>query len=163
MSVNFFESACTESSINHEEFGLCDDENGTKAYSDHVDQTKWIATVKNSNRENISFTAIDNCIDVFREDGTQEKRCDGMLTYPDNIVFVELKNQRKDWMRDGLIQLETTIQLFAANHALSAIKHKRGFVSNKKHPAFQVLQPELKRRFFDQYRVRISAFSTIDI
>lgn len=41
--MNFFKPDCQEPTINESEFGLCDDQNGTKAYTNIDDQTKWIA------------------------------------------------------------------------------------------------------------------------
>jgi hypothetical protein len=92
-----------------------------------------------------------------------EKRCDGMLTYQDNIVFVELKNQLKDWIQDGLEQLETTIKHFTIAHDLEKIRHKRAFLANKKKRHFHVIQHEMKKRFFDTYKVRINIEGTIKI
>ena len=67
MSVNFFETDCKESSRNEKQFGICDDQDGAKAYTDTTDNTKWIAKVTNDNEIDISFTAIDNCIIVYKE------------------------------------------------------------------------------------------------
>ncbi len=82
MSMIFFETDCEEATRNERQFGICDDQNGTKAYTDIVDRNKWIAKVINENGINVSFTAIDNCIIIFKE-GTKDKEssCDGMLTF----------------------------------------------------------------------------------
>ena len=52
MSVNFFEPSCQEPAFTHILVGLCDDENGTKAYTDITDPTKWVARVKNDAGKN---------------------------------------------------------------------------------------------------------------
>ena len=67
MSVNFFETDCKEDTRKEKQFGICDDQNGTKAYTNTTDSTKWIAIVKNVKEIDVSFTAIDNCIIVFKE------------------------------------------------------------------------------------------------
>lgn len=164
MNINFYDANCQENGINYLRFGLCDDENGAVAYVNTDQEDKWIATVDNPNRVLLTFTAVDNCIEIKRANGEMENRCDGMLTYPDNIVFVELKNQRTGgWLTDGLEQLESTIIAFRKNHSLDKIKYKRAFVANKRRIHFHVLDSERKRRFFDKYRVRLSVEGSIRI
>ena len=163
MIVNFFQTECQEPPISTSNFGVCDNQDGQKAYTDSTDATKWIANVENPNTLSITFTAIDNCIPILRGDGNDEKRCDGMLTYTDNIVFIELKEVAKSWISDAIEQLEITVQHFIANHDISAYKHKRAFACNKKHPQFQVIDTETKRRFFDRYRIRLNLQHTIKV
>jgi len=73
MNINFFEVKCKEPSGTEELFGICDDQNGAKAYTDTADLSKWIATVKNDNNIEVTFTAIDNCVIVLKE-GSKDKR-----------------------------------------------------------------------------------------
>lgn len=162
--INFFEEDCREENIVYAQFGICDDQNGEVAYI-HVDHpSKWIASVINPNSKPICFTAIDNCIEIRRENGDMDSRCDGMIDYQDNIVFVELKNQLTGgWASDGLEQIESTILHYQQNHDLSSYKYKRAFVINKKRKHFQTVETELKRRFFDTYQVRISIGGEINI
>lgn len=163
MNSNFFDINCQEAPITALVFGICDDQNGQKAYTDLANAPKWIATVENPNAHKVVFTAIDNCISITRDDGSDEKRCDGMITYLDNIIFVELKVVAKSWQSDAIEQLEITIQHFIANHDLTQFKHKRAFACNKKHPHFQVIETETKRRFFDKYRVRLNIQANIKL
>lgn len=121
--VNFFLEQCQESNIIDIHFGICDDKNNTPAYVDRIEQKKWIAIVENPNQRNIRFTAIDNCIDIRRSNGKMDSRCDAMLDYDENIVFIELKDQRSSWISEGLDQLEATIKSFQANHDLRQFKH----------------------------------------
>jgi hypothetical protein len=162
MSINFFAAAC-QNHTTATRFGLCDDENNTPAYIDTADQLKWIAIVENQKIVKVTFTAIDNCIAILRADGSMERRCDGMLTYTDNIVFVELKNQRNGWISDALDQLEITIKHFTTNHDIKFFQHKRAFACNKKHPNFQVIRNEIMKKFFDTYRIRINIQAKIKI
>jgi hypothetical protein len=53
--MDFFEITCQEPTIDKSIFGLCDDQNRTKAYTNIDDQTKWIATVRNDNNKNLTF------------------------------------------------------------------------------------------------------------
>lgn len=164
MNVNFYAAECQEEGITHQLFGLCDNEDGSKAYVDTHQNNKWIATVSNPSSVSLTFTAIDNCITIERANEDMEKRCDGMLTYSENIIFVELKNQGTGgWISEGLKQIESTIIQFKANHPLDEIKYKRAFVANRKKVRFQVLDPERKRRFFDKHRVRIHVGADIKI
>jgi len=163
MSVNFFDSNCQEPPIDKPLFGICDNQNGERAYTDITDQNKWIATVENNNQVAIIFTAIDHCIEIRGENGDMDKRCDGMITYPDNIVFIELKDKEASWISDAINQLEVTINHFIANHDLNIYKHKRAFACNKRHPRFQVIDTALKQRFFSEYRVRLNIEATIKI
>ncbi len=163
MSINFFDRGCQESPITASSFGICDAQDGSKAYTDILDATTWVAKVENPEAKAIIFTAIDGCIEILREDGSIERRCDAMLIYTDNIVFVELKEVNKQWINDAIEQLEITIQNFRANHDLNLFKHKRAFACNKKHPSFHVIEPETKRRFFDTYRVRLNVQAVIKV
>ncbi len=40
MIINFFNTNCKESAKKEKLFGICDDQNGTKAYTDITDDTK---------------------------------------------------------------------------------------------------------------------------
>lgn len=163
MPINFFAPTCQEPSINAVRFGICDDQQGGKAYTNTADQDAWVATVENDRQEDITFTAIDQCIEIYRANGDMENRCDGMLTYPDNIVFVELKDQRGGWIPHATLQLETTIRHFQANHDLGVFRHKRAFACNKRHPRFQVINASLKQEFFHRYGVRLNVGGKIKI
>lgn len=163
MNVNFFEEKCQEVPISERCFGIFDNPEKKKATTSINAPEKWVATVENPNRLTITFTAVDNCIEILRGDGNSEKRCDGLLTYTDNIVFVELKEVEKSWIAGAIEQLETTIQYFIANHDIKNYKHKRAFACNKKHPSFHVIETETKRRFFNTYRVRLNIQGVIKV
>jgi hypothetical protein len=162
MSVNFFETNCKESSRNEKQFGICDDQNGTRAYTDIADNTKWIAKVTNDNEIDISFTAIDNCIIVYKE-GTKEKEssCDGMLTFTESLYLVELKKQGTGgWISDAKGQLENTIKLISKNHNLSNFRYKKAFACNRKHPNFTVIDTAERKAFFERtngFRIDVQA------
>lgn len=158
-------SACKEPSQTTTLFGICDDQNGTKAYTDTANNTKWIATVINDNARQISFTAIDNCIVVLKP-GTKDKEssCDGMLTFPDNLILVELKDQGTGgWITRAIDQLENTIKLIQNNHDLSSIKFKKAFACNKKHPHFTTIDNEQNKTFFSTYGFRLDIQAEIVI
>lgn len=152
--MDFFEANCQEPSTNESMFGLCDDQNGSKAYTNTIDQTKWIATVKNDGNTNLTFTAIDKCVIKDHEE-LGRGRCDGMLTSNEHLYFVELKDEAKGWITGAIEQLESTVKFFIANHNISVFKHKKAFACNKKHRHFQEIDNEFNLHFFKTYGVRI--------
>jgi hypothetical protein len=158
--MNFFEPTCQEPPINNVLFGLCDDQNGTKAYTNVNDPARWIATVRNNNSQNLVFTAIDKCVVRDHED-IGKGRCDGMLTSSQHIYFVELKEINPPWISSAIGQLESTIVLFMANHDISIFRHKKAFACNRKRDKFYVIDHELNLRFFRTYGVRIDVQAEI--
>ena len=146
MSLNFLNIACQEK-LNNSLFGLCDDNDGTKAYIDIADKRKWIATVKNDNNKDVIFTAVDKCI-IHDHEYPGRGRCDAILTTVEQIYFVELKDQAKSWITDAIDQLESTINFYLENNDLSAFKHKKAFACNKRRQHFQEIDNEQNLRFF---------------
>lgn len=161
MKINFYDAKC-QTIVKKELFGLCDDEDKTPTYIS-LQPKNWNATVLNPTLIEITHTAIDYCIELMRENGEMDNRCDCMLTYTNNIIFIELKNKGSDWISEGINQIEATIKNFKRHHNLARIKHKRAFVANKKHPKFHVVNTEIKRKFWDKYQVRINVDSRINI
>ncbi len=159
MKVDFFKQEC-RTITNEMKFGLCDDENNKEpAYINITDESTWIATVINDTAKKIEFTAIDNCINIFRENGEMERRCDTMISYENNLLFVELKTKRADWKAEGLNQKEVTINSMLEhneNYYYSFTKRK-AIVANSKHrfPSFQDYDTEQREYFKDKYKIRI--------
>ncbi|MDB9449440.1 MULTISPECIES: hypothetical protein [Dolichospermum] len=164
MSINFFKSTC-QSQTNQYKFGLCDDPNEDPAYIDIDDCSKWIAIVENNQEIEVIFTAIDNCIEIIRSDGTMDNRCDGMLTYNNHLIFVELKekNYRNNWVVKGEKQLKNTINVFIANHDLEIYKSKKAYIANNKKPTFQSSQITRMDKFKDETGFRLIIQNTIEI
>ena len=152
--MDFFDAMCQEPPINESLFGLCDDQNGTKAYTNLDDQDKWIATVRNDSNILLIFTAIDKCV-IQDHEKPGRGRCDGMLTSYEHIYFVELKDEAKGWITRAIEQLESTIKFFMDKHTIGVYKHKKAFACNKKHRHFQEIDNEFNLRFFRTYGVRI--------
>jgi hypothetical protein len=152
--INFFDKDCQEDTRNDKRFGLCDDQDGSKAYTDTTDDSKWVATVKNDNSRAVLFTAIDECV-IKRNEQTGRGRCDGMLTTSEHLFFVELKDQRQSWISDAIVQLESTVQFFIEHHSIDIYKHKKAFACNKKHPRFSEVDNETNLRFFRTYSFRL--------
>jgi hypothetical protein len=161
MSVDFFNQVCRKS-INEKQFGLCDDEdlaNKTPAYIDIEDEEKWIAIVKNENKKDVVFTAIDHCVFV----NEVESRCDGMLQYEENIVFVELKDRSRGVTRAE--QLERTIELFleSENTSIERYMLKDAYLSNKRKQVKDYLHKEVKDEFLSKTGFRLHFSKVIEI
>ncbi|MBD1214916.1 MAG: hypothetical protein H9534_19790 [Dolichospermum circinale Clear-D4] len=151
MSINFFDTNC-QSQTNQPKFGLCDDPPPSEnpAYININDSRKWIAIVENNQEINLIFTAIDKCIQILRSDGKMDNRCDGMLTYNNNIIFVELKERKYTnsvWIDDGENQLRKIISVFINNHDLQIFKSKKAYIANSKKPQFQYSHKERMQKF----------------
>ena len=164
MEIDFFNSQC-QSVSNNKRFGLCDEQdNKEPAYLDERNGAKWIAVVENEELKKIHFIAIDNCIDIQRDEKKKEmdKRCDGMLWYETSIVFVELKNRvsKKDknaWVKAGEIQLKRTIKYFEETEQSNKFTEKRAYIANKAHPTFKESQLQRMKSFKQEtgYTLRI--------
>jgi len=153
MSVNFCKSKCQTNS-NRQTFGLCDDPPPAKnpAYIDELNGSNWIAVVENESQKQITFTAIDNCIEILRSDGKMKQRCDGMLTYNSTVIFVELKDRDAHgnaWVEDAIPQLKSTIEEFEDTEMADNFNKKLAYISNKQHPRFKSTQQRRMDSFFD--------------
>lgn len=167
MSINFFDENC-QNKTDYPRFGLCDEPSpsNTPAYID-INETnqeaKWIAIVENPNKIEVTFTAIDNCIKIEESDG---KRCDGMLTHQDSIIFVELKERsyrNSDWINEGEKQIENTINIFSNNHDISKYRSKRAYIANRKKPKFPYTHKEKMQRFKNKTGFRLNIQNIISI
>ena len=170
MNINFFDERC-QSKINSSKFGLCDEPSPSQkpAYIDTDicnEQEKWIAIVENKTEIEIIFTAIDKCIEIKRVDGKMDSRCDGMLTYPDSIIFVELKERMVEnsvWVGKGEKQLRNIISVFKKNHNVDSYKSKKAYIANNKKPNFQSSQINRMEKFKDDTGFRLRIENTIKI
>lgn len=165
--IHFFDTPCKESVRTDNLFGICDDQNGEKAYTEVDNSEKWIAIIKNEQQIEVTFTAIDNCIILLKE-GTndQEKSCDGMITFLDSIYLVELKNQgSKGWIPGAFKQLESTIKFIQRDPNFATFKYKKAIACNRKrkYPRFTTIDSERNKRFFKTYGFRIGIQAEIII
>ena len=165
MNIDFFNTECKENIQNNLSFGICDKQDGTKAYTDINNKKDWIAIVENKKNKNIIFTPINNCIIILkRGSNDRESTCDGMLTFENGIYLVELKEQRTGgWIPDAIGQLENSIKLLKKATNINSITYKKAYACNKRHPNFQVLDIERKRRFYKETGFRIDVQTKIKI
>lgn len=132
-TINFFiEESKTYS--NKVVFGLCDDDNDLPAYIDDDvanKNSKWIAQVNNDSLKEIDFYPVDHCIELKRADNTEAQRCEGILRYEDNnILFIELKDSRADWLTKAMEQIIETMSFFFDNYDSEAFNIK-AWICNK--------------------------------
>lgn len=149
MSINFFQNCC-KTETNKTEFGLCDDIANSPAYIDENDKPKWIGIVNNPNGKDVEFFAIDNCVVIKRNDGTDESKCEGVLKENSNLIFIELKEREGGkWFKKGREQLTITINIFKQNYNISNYKSVRAFVCNSLKPISHSGRATNIQQFYD--------------
>ncbi|HEX3009680.1 MAG TPA: hypothetical protein VHO90_18895 [Bacteroidales bacterium] len=149
MSINFFDTKCIDKS-NRKLFGLCDDLPDNRAYLDEQNGSKWIAVVVNDYQYDVNFIAIDKCLKTLRIDGTQDKRCDGLLTHEKTVTFVELKEIggfSTSWIKDGEQQLRTSIGYFEKIEEAKNYTVKKAYIANNEHPKARTSQAIRMEKF----------------
>lgn len=166
MSIDFFKVEC-QKTTSEKKFGLYDAENRTPAEIKLSDELTWNATVVNHEGKTVLFTAIDNCMDVFRENGEMDSRCDCMLSYDAALLLIELKNKRGSWQAEGLSQIENIAKKMIEEipeHYYS-FKKRKAIVANKEKqsPAFQESNLEQRQYFMSRYKMRIQFEAEITI
>ncbi len=158
MRVNFNKTDC-QKRISEKKFGLYDEEDKTPAKIIETDEQTWNAIVINKESKTILFTAIDNCIDIFRKNGEMDSRCDCMLTYDSTLLLVELKNKRDSWQTEGLAQIENIAQRMISENSdyYYSFKKRKAVVANRKNqfPSFHESNAEQRQYFSSKYKMRI--------
>lgn len=156
--IDFFHN---ETVVKSRLFGICDDEDSTvktPAYYDEDERNEnmWGARVTNNSTKDISFIAVDNAIEIRRENGDMESRCDAMLHNDENIIFVELKDQRENWIEHAVNdQLLTTVNVFKKCHDINTFRHRVAYACNKKHPMFAKSHRTMMQKFKNEHGVRL--------
>lgn len=164
MPIDYFSNCKTESK--KDKFGLCDDQPPLKnpAYIDEIDPGKWIGIVNNLAEENIFFNAIDNCIDIRRSDNSMDSRCDGVISYQKNLIFVELKEREGgQWLKKGREQLTATITRFKQECNISQFTSVKGYVCNNLRPQAHFGQATNIQKFKDDTGFLLFGKQEIDL
>lgn len=158
MSVDFLKADC-QRTTSEKKFGLFDAEDKTPAIIKLIDEPTWNATVVNNGGKDVLFTAIDNCIDVFRENGEMDSRCDCMLSCDFTLLLVELKNKRDSWQAEGLVQIENIAKKLVDEipDYYFSFKKRKAVVANRKNqfPSFHEVNVEQRQYFISKYKMRI--------
>lgn len=146
MAVDFNKAACIENTSANV-FGICDDPPPatSPAYLAFANSDDWIAWVENDLNKEVTFTAIDHCIDNLPANA---ERCDGMLRYDNTLVFVELKDRDSGrWLGKARDQLESIIDIYKNEVGLNGFNRFYAYVSNKQRPYFYAANASLAEEF----------------
>jgi hypothetical protein len=150
MAIDFLGGDCSSYSSS-QVFGLKDDMPNVPARITEDTADLWVAVVHNPSEHNAQFIGVDNCVEVIRENGEEESRCDGILVADGNLVFVELKTGlSRGWFGEGLAQIEATMRVFFQNHHRSDFRVVRAQVCNSSHPRSAVGRASTLEAFFDR-------------
>lgn len=164
MPIDYF-SNC-KSSSSSKKFGICDKPAPSiiPAYINEDTPSTWIGIVNNPNKFEVTFNAIDNCLEIFRENGSRDKKCDGLLSYENNLIFVELKERAsRNWLMTGKKQLTATIKRFKQEHDTSKFDSIKASICNKLKPQFKYGNLTNIQQFKDDTGVILSTKQQIDI
>jgi len=164
MPIDYF-SNCRTSSHNNE-FGLCDDQPplSNPAYIDEYNKSKWIGIVNNEQEKVVNFNAIDNCIDIRRDDMTMDSRCDGVLSYEKSLILVELKERDGgQWLKKGREQLTATINRFKQEVDINEFDSIKAYVCNSLRPYSHSGQTTNIQKFRDDTGFILIGKQRIDI
>lgn len=145
--------------VHEEHFGICDGHSaGEPAYvsRDIADRSSWGACVRKCSLLPVCFVPVDNYIEVRRPDGNMENRCDALLHNEEYVIYVELKDQARDWIGHAVEdQLRATINAFRQMHDISSFRHKVAYVCNRQHRHFQVSEKGRMQGFRNETGVRL--------
>jgi hypothetical protein len=181
MPIDFFIAPCTRENgncrregvvckrtINNAQFGICDRDSGKRkpAFVDINNKNKeiWDVIVENSEEKDITFKAIDFCVDIFRKAKELIKRCEGFLFYENKIIFLEIKNRTHGrWLADACEKFIETITKFKENYPDNAFEILKPVIANK--CFFRTHQNEMvqKQRLKDNIGVEFQIKHTIHI
>ena len=170
MPIDFFQESCKTES-NNNKFGLCDDPSQSEepAYIEEREQSSeqsnvWIAIVKNPEQRNCKFYAIDHCVEILKSDGKEEKRCDGLLSYANNLIFIELKSgTNRKRLTKGHKQLTTTVQRFKSENDITQYNDVKAFVCNNLRPFANKGQASTIQKFKDDTGLILKTEQTINL
>ena len=160
--MDFFATNCQQGPFKDKQFGLCDDQNSSRAYVDKIDPAKWLVSVKNEQGKFVTFTAIDKCV-IKDDEELGRGRCDCMLTTAEILYLIELKNKKSPWLSLAVEQLESTIQFLMKHHDISAYVHKKAIGCNKRPRILPEISISDNKRFFQTYGFRLELQAEIII
>ncbi|WP_201987211.1 hypothetical protein [Hymenobacter rubidus] len=86
-----------------------------------------------------------------------------ILLYEENIIFVELKDKKRDWLKGAVGQVQATITEFRASHDLEQYRVRRAYVANKAQPQFNEGRNQRANSFFTETGVVLRPGADIDL
>jgi hypothetical protein len=158
MKINFFEQGCSSVTI-EARFGVIDPIPAELSF-DH--ETRWLATIENPNRYDVTFVAIDNCFGLKDNHGNEISLCDGLMKYLENVDFIELKDKDKRWFEAGVSQILSTARIFVNYHDQKQFRRIRAFVSNR-NIQIDISASSAKQILWNELGIPVFPKSTIEI
>lgn len=144
MAIDFFKTQCT-TNTSEKIFGIYDIPPAT---IDFFNSDIWIAWVDNDNQVELTFTAIDACLNIPHFEG---ERCEAMLRYADTLIFIELKDRDGGrWAGKARDQLANTIKLFKRDAGLNGYNRFYSYIANKQRPNFKSGGNNFSQQFEDE-------------
>lgn len=140
-----------------QEFGICDNktEKEKPAFIVYENKEDWNAVVVSENSPDFGFIAVDNNIPYKDKTGNEKKRCDAMIWTSNSVVFIELKNQTRDWLDKAIEQLKSTIEHFDNVDGLDKFKFKKAYACNKARPFFNYQFKDRIQQFYNDTGVNL--------
>jgi len=130
MAINFFDTQCI-TLISDKIFGIYDIPPATV---DTNNDEQWIAWVDNPKEIEITFIAVDKCLNIPYSEGD---RCEAIISYNENLTFIELKDRDGGrWAGKSRDQLVNTIALFKRDVGLERYTKLSAHIANKQRPNF---------------------------
>ncbi len=138
-----------------DEFGICEDKTAKElpAYIDYDNEDLWDAVVETHGLVDLNFIAVDNNIPYNDEKGNERKRCDAILYTEQTVVFIELKNQDRNWLNEAIGQLKSTIEHFKNEEDITKFKYRKSYACNKSHPHFNYQFKDRIQKFSKETRI----------
>lgn len=144
MAINFFKAECITKS-SKDVFGIYDIPPAT---IDFENEDVWIAWVDNEKEIEITFIAVDKCLDIPDEEG---ERCEAIISYNETLTFIELKDRDGGrWAGKSRDQLINTIRLFKRDVGLDGYRKFYGHIANKQRPYFKSGGMSFYQKFVDE-------------
>lgn len=166
--IDFFTPRCSTLNVTAPRFGICDDVDNnvkTPAYIDFGNEEFWIASVENAQCQALRFIAVDNCIEIRRDNGEIASRCDAMLLNDRNLIFIELKARANgaEAVKEAKGQLSATVRSFIQNNDISVYPHRYAYICNKRHPRFAYSRKSEMQQFYNDCGVRLQISADVVI
>ena len=93
-----------------------------------------------------------------------ESRCDGVLSFDNKLIFVELKEREGgQWLKKGRLQLTATILRFKQEQDVTKFSNVRAFVCNRLRPLAHKGQFSNIQKFKDETGYTLEGKNNIEI
>lgn len=158
--------------VTEKRFGISDAKSDAKepAFVSFENEEDWDLTVENPQSKEVTFKAIDFCVDFYREEQNeigqlmQKKRCEGFLYYDDQLIFFEIKNrQNGDWLSKAVAQFIEPIPEFQKAHPELPYKIQKPIIVNRKHGRNNQSESINKKKMHEVFGFDFQVKNTITI